>query len=70
MKRVEKDPEGGWIARYRNGLYIPDAAFRWNSRSAARGAVTEARMYEKGCLHNRTTPSPGGWQCLWCGEIV
>jgi hypothetical protein len=42
MKRVERDPDGGWIARRRDGTIIPDEDFRWNSRTAARGAVREA----------------------------
>jgi hypothetical protein len=32
MKRVERDPEGSWIARRRDGAIIPDEDFRWNSR--------------------------------------
>jgi hypothetical protein len=45
IRTVEKDPEGGWIARDPfDGHIIPDDSFRWNSRDSARGAVTEARM--------------------------
>lgn len=47
MKRVEKDPEGGWIARKPDGSMIPDADFRWNSRSAARGAVEQTDLLER-----------------------
>ncbi|MDF0491142.1 hypothetical protein PX699_22495 [Sphingobium sp. H39-3-25] len=46
MKRVERDPEGGWIARRADGTLIPDDDFRWNSRSAARGAVHEAELLD------------------------
>lgn len=42
MRRIEKDPEGGWIARRRDGSLITDADWRWNSRSAAKHAVMEA----------------------------
>lgn len=38
---VERDPEGGWIARQPNGHFIFDKNWRWNSRSAARAAVQE-----------------------------
>lgn len=44
LRRVEKDPAGGWIARRRDGSVIPDADFRWNSRSAAKGAVLETDL--------------------------
>lgn len=43
-KRVEKDPEGGWIARDQEGREIGGDGFRWNSRSAARCAVDETDM--------------------------
>ncbi len=46
MKRVEKDSEGGWIARSRDGSVITDEHWRWNSRSAARGAVAETDVLE------------------------
>lgn len=41
MRRVEKDPEGGWIARDPYGAIIPDADFRWNCRSSAWHAAVE-----------------------------
>lgn len=41
MKRVEKDPEGGWIARKRDGSIFYDENWRWNSRSVARTVVRE-----------------------------
>lgn len=41
VRRVEKDPAGGWIARDRNGAAIYDEAWRWNSRSVARSVVLE-----------------------------
>ena len=47
MKRVEKDPEGGWIARTRTDEIIPDEHWRWNSRSAARSAVHETDLVER-----------------------
>ena len=39
IRRVEKDPRGGWIARRRDGSDIMEPGFRWNSRAAARGVV-------------------------------
>ncbi|WP_240502341.1 hypothetical protein [Sphingomonas panacis] len=42
MRRIERDPEGGWIARRRDGTLITDNDWRWNSRSAARHAAMEA----------------------------
>lgn len=44
MKTVERDPDGGWIARnpWTREEILPD--FRWASREAARGAVEEARV--------------------------
>ena len=53
IRRVEKDPEGGWIARNRNGSEILKD-FRWNSRSAAQGAVTETDL-----LSGRRSESKG-----------
>lgn len=47
IKRVEKDPTGAWIARRRDGSTIPEADFRWNNRSAARGAVIEDDILER-----------------------
>jgi hypothetical protein len=46
MRRVAKDPEGGWIARRRDGTIIPDDDFRWNSRSAAQGAVADSDIFD------------------------
>ena len=46
MKRVEKDPKDGWIARRRDGSLITDEHWRWNSRSAARSAVAETDMLD------------------------
>lgn len=45
MRRIEKDPEGGWIARRRDGSLITDKDWRWNSRSAARHAVMESDFW-------------------------
>lgn len=42
MKRVEKDPHGGWIARKKDGSAIFDENWRWNSRSVARTVVAES----------------------------
>lgn len=41
MKRIEKDPHGGWIVRKRDGSIYYDADWRWNSRSVARDVVRE-----------------------------
>lgn len=46
-RRVEKDPEGGWIARRKDGSVIPDESFRWNSRSAAQGAVLDSDTFDR-----------------------
>lgn len=45
MRRVEKDPAGGWIARRRDGSMIYDKDWRWNSRSVARSVVAEYDHY-------------------------
>ncbi len=47
MNRIEKDPEGRWIARRRDGSIITDEHWRWNSRAAARNAVAETDMLEE-----------------------
>lgn len=44
VRRVEKDPFGGWIARDKFGVeYQKD--FLWNSRSVARAVVDEDRAF-------------------------
>jgi hypothetical protein len=48
IKTVERDPEGGWIARNpHTGEVILGDDFRWNSRESARGAVWEAKHLTK-----------------------
>lgn len=44
IRRVEKDPYGGWIARDKFGVEYFDGGFRWNSRSVARAVVEEDRI--------------------------
>jgi len=46
MKRVERDPEGGWIARARDGSEIGGEDWRWISRSVAREVVRWADAYD------------------------
>lgn len=41
VRSVERDPEGGWIARKPNGHFIFDKDWRWNSRATARAVVRE-----------------------------
>lgn len=41
MKRVEKDPEGGWIVRGPDGKPFYDENWRWNSRDVARSVARE-----------------------------
>lgn len=44
MKTVEKDPEGGWIARDPNtGETIGGDDWRWNCRESARDVVWQAK---------------------------
>jgi hypothetical protein len=45
MLRVEKDPDGGWIARKKDGSIIGGEGWRWNSRSVARTVVIEADLF-------------------------
>lgn len=47
LKRVEKAPEGGWIARRQDGSIIGGDDWRWNSRSVARSVVAETDMLER-----------------------
>lgn len=41
MKRVEKDLDGGWIARGPDGEAFYDDNWRWNSRDVARSVARE-----------------------------
>lgn len=45
VKRVEKDPHGGWIARDKFGVEYIEPGFRWNNRSAARCVVDEDKVF-------------------------
>jgi len=47
MKRVEKDPYGGWIARKRDGTVIFDPEFRWNTQAGAKAAALDADLSEE-----------------------
>lgn len=45
VRTVEYDPGFGWIARDPlTGLEIPEAGFRWMSRSVARSVVLETSL--------------------------
>lgn len=45
VKRVEKDPNGGWIARDKFGVEYMESGFRWNCRSSARCVVFEDKAF-------------------------
>lgn len=45
MHRIERDPEGGWIARNRDGSEIGAPGYRWNTRAGARCAVWDAVQF-------------------------
>lgn len=54
VRRVEKDPRCGWIARDKNGVEYFEEGWRWNSRSVARAVVEEDRaLGNRGALRAR-----------------
>lgn len=42
VRRVERDPSGGWIARDHFGNEMIEEGFRWNTRSGAWHVAIEA----------------------------
>lgn len=55
MRRIEKDPEGGWIARKANGRIIGGKHWRWSSREVARTECRVADMLDRAA---KIPPSP------------
>lgn len=45
VRRVERDPYGGWIARDQCGNEMIEAGFRWNTRSGAWHVAFEADLF-------------------------
>lgn len=46
VRRIERDPAGGWIVRRKDGRAYYDENWRWNSRSVARTVVMELDWQE------------------------